>query len=177
MPVYDINTRISVNRKHGPDGNYNDIAARLVSKQPIIALRTAQALSTYARLTAPQPPRKAWWYDKPPNPRTKKTVPLLEQYVRTGRLAKSISAPVKAGTGEYIITIGAPYAKFVEHGTRYMPPQPFWRSSVKHIRSEVMPGLVQEWIKKDPIKKFGPFPKAPSEPAPIKRFGPFPKAG
>lgn len=142
---------IKTQRKHGPDGDFNDLAARLVSRAPIISYRTAQALKTYLEATAPQPPRQAWWYASPPNPRTKKVVPPNEQYVRTGDLSRSIVGPLgfgPSGAREYYVVVNNEYAKFVENGTRYMPPQPFFRDGVRYVRKHVMPGLVKNWLRK-----------------------------
>lgn len=127
-----IGVTIKTKRRKGPDGDFNDIAARLVSKAPIIAFKTSQALITMAKATAPQPPRSAWWGS---------------DYVRTGHLRDSISPrPIKVGNGQYNVEVGADYGKFVEHGTRHMPAQPFFRESVRYVRHFVMPGLVRDWI-------------------------------
>jgi HK97 gp10 family phage protein len=148
MTTITITPTIKTRRKVGPDGNFNAISTRIVSKAPIIGYRTAQAIVTTARLTAPQPPRQAWWYTRPPNPRTGKTVPPGDQYVRTGDLKASVVGPLKFGPLEYYAMVNAPYAPFVEHGTRFMPPQPFWANSVKHVRHEVLRPLVKKWMKR-----------------------------
>lgn len=148
MTTITIEPTIKVRRKIGPDGNFNDLSARIVSKAPIIGYRTAQAIVTYTRLTAPQPPRSAWWYTRPPNPKTGKAVPPDEQYVRTGHLKESIVGPLKFGPLEYYAMVTASYAPFVEHGTRDMPAQPFWRDGIKHVRHEVMRPMVKNWLKR-----------------------------
>jgi HK97 gp10 family phage protein len=143
-----IEATIKTRRKTGPDGDFNDIATRIVSRAPIIGFRTAQAIVTTARLTAPQPPRRAWWYTSPPNPKTGKAVAPWDQYVRSGDLRDSIVGPLKFGTNEYYAVVTAPYAPFVEHGTRFMPPQKFWANSISHVRHEVMRPMVKSWMKR-----------------------------
>lgn len=143
-----ITVTMKTTRKKGPDGDFNDIATRIKFRAPIISFKTAQALISYSKLTAPQPPRQAWWYGSV-NPKTRKVVPPYDQYVRTGALAASISPqPIKIGVGEYGVEVGHDAAKFVEHGTRFMPAQPFWRESVKYVRREVMRPMVKDWLRR-----------------------------
>jgi HK97 gp10 family phage protein len=61
--------------------------------------------------------------------RTVEQEALLRVPVDTGRLMRSIAVDV-AGS---VLTAraGAPYASFVEQGTRYMKPQPFLRPAVE----------------------------------------------
>ena len=133
-------------RKHGPDGNFSDIASRIRHRTPLVTYRTAQALETYLKLTAPQPPRMAWWYASV-NPKTRQAVPPSEQYVRTGHLKDSI-VKMKFGDNEWYVVVGASYGKFVENGTRYMPAQPFHRNAVKYVRKHVLPDLVKSLVKR-----------------------------
>lgn len=147
MTTISFEPTIKTRRKVGPDGNFNAIATRIVSKAPVIGFRTAQAIVTTARLTAPQPPRMAWWYTSV-NPKTGKAVLPGDQYIRTGHLKDSIIGPLKFGTNEYYAMVNASYAPFVEHGTRFMPPQPFWANSIKHVRHEVLRPMVKKWMKR-----------------------------
>ena len=157
MPELNVVVTMKTQRKYGPDGNFNDLANRLAFKAPIIAYRTAQHLGAYARLTAPQPPRQAWWYAGV-NPKTRKAVPWYDRYVRTGDLRSSITPPIKIGPGEYDVLVLADYARFVEHGTRFMPAQPFWRESVKHVRHNVMRPMVKDWLRRTSISSSGTGP-------------------
>jgi hypothetical protein len=150
MPEIDI--RIKTNRRVNPmTGDYQAIATRITAKAPVIAFRSTQALVSVAKMTAPQPPRKAWWYTAPPNPRTGKVVPPHEQYVRTGELADSIIGPLKLEKNVYGAYVEAPFAAFVEYGTRFMPPQRFWGNAVTHVRKNVLPASVKTWLRRGPV--------------------------
>jgi len=53
--------------------------------------------------------------------------------VKTGRLASSISAN---GSGDgWVVRADAPYAAFVELGTRYQAAQPFLRPAIQSVQS------------------------------------------
>jgi hypothetical protein len=146
MPT--ITVTMKTTRKKGPNGDFNDLATRVRFKAPLISFKTTQALITHSKLTAPQPPRQAWWYGGV-NPKTRKVVPPYEQYVRTGALAASISPqPIKVGPGEYDAEVGHDAGKFVNNGTRYMPAQPWWTESVRYVRKEVMRPMVKEWLRR-----------------------------
>lgn len=126
----DIKVSIKVKKKRGPDGDFNDLAARVEAKAPLIAFRSAEKLAMTARIIAPQPPGHAFWGS---------------DYERTGHLRSTIH---RTGTGkEHTVEVGAPYAKFVEYGTRYMSANPFFHQSIALVRP-VLKDEVKGWLKK-----------------------------
>lgn len=57
--------------------------------------------------------------------------------VRTGRLKRSIK---KTGTkGGYLITVNAPYAVYVEYGTRHRAANPFFKPAIEAANRQFKP--------------------------------------
>lgn len=64
--------------------------------------------------------------------------------VRTGRLRESIFAR-QTGKGTLSVVAGAPYASFVEYGTRRMKARPFLRPAMAEVEGEIE-RLTQELV-------------------------------
>lgn len=137
MATKRLRTGVKVNVTAEATSEWEDrLSAHLKSESGRLAYNTARKVAAGARQRVPQPPGKAWWYLKPPNPKTGKTVPAHEQYIRTGELRKSIER-IKVKPGEHHVVVGHPAGRYVEYGTRMMPAQPFMAPAIRSARTEL----------------------------------------
>ena len=151
MPDIKLKLRTTV-RTNPITGNYNAIALRIEKNAPGIAKKLIQDFLNTMRDTVPGPPGKAWWYIIPPNPKTGKYVPIWEQYIRTGGLKRSIPRfPIVTGPKSAGTYLSNEYAAFVNNGTRFMPPQPFWDEALAEVANVELPKAVRNWIDRGKI--------------------------
>ena len=69
--------------------------------------------------------------------RAKELVP-----VRTGRLRDSIGMR-RIGAGKIVVEAKAPYAGYVEYGTRYMKPRPYMRPATREAYKKLRQKLAK----------------------------------